>query len=240
TNIALGTAFSIIAIFALMGSMSGWWVLGCIMLYSVGEMTAAPSNFRYLNRIAPAGKKGLYMGYSNFTVGIGWSIGSIMAGHLYHNNGDKVELAKRHLVEKLGADATDVAALPKGDVMPMLQDKLGMNEFATRQLLWDTYNPYTMWLVFGLIGFGSLFALLVYNRLVAAADANPNHSFNVRGDVWVKAFLLPICVIMVTSCCFFPSTGLILNTLFFCIMGAIAFTQKKSQAPPSIPTTAAS
>ncbi len=234
SNIALGTALAIIAIFGLVGSMSGWWVLGCIVLYSIGEMTAAPSNFRYLNHIAPAGKKGLYMGYSNFTVGIGWSIGSLMAGHLYHNNGDKTELAKRHLVEKLGMDTGEVAALPKSEVMPMLQDKLGMNADAARQLLWDTYDPYYMWLVFGLIGVGSLLALLVYNHFVSAADANPNHSFNLRGEMWVKVFLVPICVIMVVACCFFPSTGLILNTLFFCVMGVIAFTQKKSPAPPSL------
>ena len=37
-------------------------------------MTAAPSNLRFVTRIAPEGKKGLYMGYSNFTVGIGWKV----------------------------------------------------------------------------------------------------------------------------------------------------------------------
>ena len=81
--------------------MSGWWILACIGIYSVGEMTAAPSNLRYLSRIAPEGKKGLYMGYSNFTVGIGASIGSLVAGHLYQNGGDKVVLARRYLVDRM-------------------------------------------------------------------------------------------------------------------------------------------
>jgi MFS family permease len=202
-------------------------VLGCIAIYSIGEMTAAPSNFRYLSRIAPEGKKGLYMGYSNFTVGIGWSIGSIMAGHLYHNNGDKVELARRHLVEKLGADATEVTALPKSEVLPMLQDRLGMDEFATRQMLWDTYDPYSMWYVFGMIGVGSMVALIVYNRLIAAANANPNHPLNTHGDVWVKTCLVPISALLIAASCFFPSTGLILITLFFCMMLVFAFTGKK-------------
>jgi proton-dependent oligopeptide transporter, POT family len=233
TNIAIGTAFAIIAIFGLMGSMSGWWVLGCIAFYSIGEMTAAPSNFRYLNLIAPAGKKGLYMGYSNFTVGIGWSIGSLMAGHLYHNNGDKAELARRHLVDKLGMDATEVGALPKSEVMPMLQERLGMDADATRQLLWDTYDPYSMWLVFGLIGVSSLISLIIYNHFVTAANADPNHSFNTRGDMWVKAFLYPICVIMIISSFFFPSTGLILNTLFFCMMAVIAMRKSGPRAADS-------
>jgi proton-dependent oligopeptide transporter, POT family len=233
TNIAIGTAFAIIAIFGLMGSMSGWWVLGCIAFYSIGEMTAAPSNFRYLNLIAPAGKKGLYMGYSNFTVGIGWSIGSLMAGHLYHNNGDKAELARRHLVDKLGMDAQEVGALSKSEVMPMLQERLGMDADGTRQLLWDTYDPYSMWLVFGLIGVGSLISLMIYNHFVTAANANPNHSFNTRGDMWVKVFLYPICAIMIISSFFFPSTGLILNTLFFCMMGVIAMRKRGPRSADS-------
>jgi dipeptide/tripeptide permease len=227
TNIATGIAFAIIAIFGLMGSMSGWWVLGCIAIYSVGEMTAAPSNFRYLSRIAPAGKKGLYMGYSNFTVGIGWSIGSIMAGHMYENNGDKVGLARRHLVDKLAMDAKEVASLTKSEVLPMLHDKLGMEEAAARQLLWDTYQPYSMWLVFGLIGVGSLVAVMIYNRCVTAADRNPDHLLNTRGDALVKAFLVPICVMLCVASVRFPSTALILITLFFCMMLVFAFAEKK-------------
>jgi dipeptide/tripeptide permease len=227
TNIATGIAFAIIAIFGLMGSMSGWWVLGCIAIYSVGEMTAAPSNFRYLSRIAPAGKKGLYMGYSNFTVGIGWSIGSIMAGHMYENNGDKVGLARRHLVDKLGMDSTEVTALPKSEVLPMLQNKLGLDEVATRQMLWDTYEPYSMWMVFGLIGVGSLIAVMIYNRCVSAADQNPDHPLNTRGDALVKAFLVPLSVILVVASYLYFSVGLLLNTLFFCMMLVFAFTRKK-------------
>jgi dipeptide/tripeptide permease len=227
TNIATGIAFAIIAIFGLTGSMSGWWVLGCIAIYSIGEMTAAPSNFRYLSRIAPEGKKGLYMGYSNFTVGIGWSIGSIMAGHLYESGGDKVGLARRHLIEKLGMDAKEITSLSKSEVLPMLQQKLGMNADATRQMLWDTYDPYSMWIIFGLIGVGSLIALIIYNRLVCAADADPNHPFNTRGHIWVKTCLVPISAILIAASCLFPSTGLILITLFFCMMMIFAFAEKK-------------
>jgi len=113
----------------------------------------------------------------------------------------------------------------------MLQQKLGMDEIATRQVLWDTYEPYSMWLIFGLIGTGSLVALVIYNRVVSAADADPNHSFNTRGDLWVKVFLVPICLIMAVASCFFPSAGLILNTLFFWMMLALSlgrFSPKNS------------
>ena len=51
------------------------------------------------------------MGYVNFTVGIGWSIGSIIAGHMYQEQGDKVELARRYLVEEKLATAEEVAKI---------------------------------------------------------------------------------------------------------------------------------
>ena len=35
------------------------------------------------------------MGYVNMTVGIGWSIGSVLAGNWYEEGGDKVNLAGR-------------------------------------------------------------------------------------------------------------------------------------------------
>jgi proton-dependent oligopeptide transporter, POT family len=231
TNIITGIAFAIIAIFCLMASMSGWWVLVCIAIYSIGEMTAAPSNFRYLTRIAPEGKKGLYMGYSNFTVGIGWSIGSIMAGYLYHNNGDKAELARRHLIDHLGMDAQQAMALSKGEVLPMLQDQLGLDAIATRQMLWDTYDPYSMWLVFGSIGVASMIALIIYNRCVTAADANPGHTLNTKGDAWVKGFLIPINLALLISGVLYVSLGLALNALFFWMMLAIGFNQKGRRPP---------
>ena len=100
TAIIVGIAVSAVGIYALGMSMSGWWILGAICLFSCGEMMASPTKMRYLASITPPGREGLYMGYVNFTVGIGWSIGSIIAGHMYQEQGDKVELARRYLVEE--------------------------------------------------------------------------------------------------------------------------------------------
>ena len=96
---------SAVAIYGLGMSMNGWWILAAIGLFSLGEMMASPTKMRYLAGIAPPGKEGQYMGYVNFTVGIGWSIGSILAGHLYEQGGDKVVLARRYLVEQKGSGA---------------------------------------------------------------------------------------------------------------------------------------
>lgn len=224
--IIAGITFCIVAVFCLAGSMSGWWILVCIALYSMGEMTAAPGNFRYLTQIAPPGRKGLYMGYSNFTVGIGWTLGSLLAGYLYEFTGDRSNLGRRYLVEELGADPARVEALSKADVMPLLVEKTGMDEFGVRGLLWDSYDPYRMWIVFGAIGVASLVALVIYNRCVVAADANPGHALNTKGDVLVRAFLIPIYFLMSVAALLVPSLGLGLITAFFVVMMVFAADAK--------------
>ncbi len=192
TAIVIGIAISAVAIFGLGMSMSGWWILGAIALFSVGEMSASPTKMRYLAGIAPKGKKGLYMGYVNMTVGIGWSTGSVVAGEMYETGGDKINLAKDYLVEHAGMAAGDVRALDRGEVLGVLQERMSIDAFEVRQLLWDTYEPYSMWTVFMIIGVASMLLLLVYDRIVRAADANPEHSFNTKGRRWVQIALVPI------------------------------------------------
>lgn len=244
TAIIVGIGISAVAIYGLGMSMSGWWILGAIGLFSVGEMMASPTKMRYLASIAPPGREGLYMGYVNFTVGIGWSIGSIIAGHMYQEQGDKVELARRYLVEEKLATAVEVSAISKNDLLPFFETTVGVDAWETRNLLWDKYEPYSMWLVFTLIGVGSMIAIMIYNKVVTAAEANPNHSFNTNGGFWVRAFLIPICLIFIGANIYdartvadsgdatwgMPSLGLLLNAMFFLTMLAVSFSGEKGDA----------
>jgi len=244
TTIILGIIVSVIGIYCLGFTMNGWWILVCIAMFSLGEMMAGPTTSRYLMQIAPEGKKGLYIGYSGFANGIGWSIGSIVAGHLYQTGGDKVVLARNYLaehasistdavmaagkdsiapllekgvtmdlwgaqnllcqlydkgmfalssmVETIGTTRELVTEIPKGAVMPIFEQAAGVDAWGARELLWQTYSPYSMWTVFALIGLGSLIALMIYNHFVKKADEKEGHSFNVHGDRWVLTFLVPI------------------------------------------------
>jgi len=197
TAIIIGIAISAVGIYGLGMSMSGWWILGMIAIFSLGEMFASPTKMRYLAAIAPPGKDGQYMGYANMTVGIGWSIGSIIAGELYQTGGDKVVLARRYMVEKLNMGSAKVEALAKADVMPLFEKTAQVDAWGARSLLWETYEPYSMWLIFMLIGLGSMLALVAYNVVVTKASANPDHSFNTKGNVWVMSALVPIVLIFV-------------------------------------------
>jgi len=242
-TIIMGIGMAIFATYGLGMSMSGWWILGCIGLFSLGEMMSGPGFSKYIVDIAPEGRAGLYIGFSNFTVGIGWSIGSIIAGHLYQSGGDKVVLARRYLVDELGMAADKVASIPKEQVMPTLAEMANTDLFGARDLLWNNYDPYSMWAIFAAIGVGSLLLLMIYNKVINAANKYPEHNFNVHGNRWVKAFLIPITVIFIGVTAWrlivdgqapdstwgsviLSNLGLALNTTFFSIMLLISMVPR--------------
>ncbi|NCG21261.1 MAG: MFS transporter [Rhodobacterales bacterium] len=160
-----GMLLSSVAIFGLGLSVNGWVILGAIAFFSLGELSASPTKMRYFSSIAPPGRKGMYLGYINATGGIGWAIGSIIAGGLYQEKGDKVVLAKRHLIDTLGQSAEAVDALPKTEVMPFLADELGMAQFDAQMLLWNTYHPNELWTYFAIVGLVSMAGLIAFDLI---------------------------------------------------------------------------
>ncbi|GMV43996.1 MAG: hypothetical protein AMXMBFR64_57120 [Myxococcales bacterium] len=234
--IIVGIAISAGGIYMLGLSLSGWWILLAIAIFSVGEMSASPTKMRYLASLAPPGKAGLYMGYTNFTVGIGWSIGSIVAGNWYEEHGDKINLAKKYLVEKAGVTEAALKNVDRGDLMAFFEKTVGVDAWKTRELLWEAYEPQSMWLLFMVIGVCSMAAIMLYTFVVRGANANPAHPLNTRGSAIVKGFLIPITGLFlyftVTSYLHMLTLpadqqtlplGLALNTVFFGVMTAIAF-----------------
>ncbi len=165
TAMIAGILVAGLAIFSLAASTNGWFILLGIASFSVGELMSSPTKMRYFTGIAPPGKKGLYLGYINATGGIGWALGSIIAGSMYEEGGDKVVLARRHLIEELGQDPTVVDAIAKTEVMPQLATQLGTSVEAAQQLLFTTYNPTFVWVHFAIIGFLSMAGLLVFDQI---------------------------------------------------------------------------
>ena len=70
------------------------------------------------------------------------------------------------------------------------------------------------------------------NKVVTAAEANPEHGLNTNGAFWVRMFLIPICLIFISANIYdartvsdsgsvdwsMPSLGLLLNAAFFLMM----------------------
>lgn len=133
----IGIFLSAITIYMLGMSMNGWWTLFAIGLFSIGEMVASPTKLRYMNEIAPKGKEGLFLGFANATTGIGWIIGSLVAGSLYENGGDKVNLSMQELSEN--RNRTEIAALlTEDEIADAIQ---GLDESSEIEVLAGLYAP---------------------------------------------------------------------------------------------------
>jgi len=240
TAIIVGIAISAVAIFGLGLSMNAWWILAAIAIFSFGEMMASPTKLRYLASIAPPGREGQYMGYANFTIGIGWATGSILAGYLYEYFGDKSVLARDYLVNTAHLAKDKVDAIPKADLMAYFEKTVHVDQWGARSLLWDAYKPYWLWALFAGIGLASMLAIAAYTYVCRRADADPNHSLNTRGAAWVRVFLVPICLlfggltvgIFLFSAEHIVDIGLLMITLFFLMMLVISLCDigRKSDA----------
>lgn len=160
-----GILVAAVGIYSLGLATSGLWVLGSIVIFSLGEMMASPTKMRYFAGIAPPGKQALYLGYVNATTGIGWSLGSLIAGTMYEEGGDKVVLARRFLVEEQGMPAAEVEGLAKTEVLPTLAERLSQTEGAVRDLLYTTYEPQHVWTWFTVIGIVSMLGLVAFDQI---------------------------------------------------------------------------
>jgi MFS family permease len=168
-------------------TMSGWVLLLGIVLFSLGEMLTGPKKNQYLAMIAPEGKKGLYLGYVNIPVGLGVYVGSKLAGYLYGNFGEKAVLAQKYLAQKTDWLSTKGKGPWNGD-LGTLESTLGVarteafeilckhtsNDPVTMTtILWDTYQPYLIWLPFAAIGVASTIGLAIFaSKATKWADMN--------------------------------------------------------------------
>lgn len=164
----IGMAVASTAIWGLGFSLNGWVILLAIACFSLGELMSSPTKMRYFSGLAPAGKKALYLGYINATTGIGWALGSVIAGEMYEKGGDKVNLARRYLIKELNQAEGTITALKKTEVIPALSEHLGKDAEAVRVLLFEHYDPSFVWTKFALIGVASMVGLIIFDRVTRA------------------------------------------------------------------------
>jgi len=199
TAMIVGILVSAAAIAGLGVSASGWYILAAIALFSIGEMWASPTKMRYFAQIAPPGKKGLYLGYVNATTGIGWFIGSLVAGELYQTGGDPTVLGRKWLSSEGGLTPDAANALLKDDVLPTLAQTAGTTVQGAREILWDAYDPQLIWFRFAAIGLVSMVGLIVFDQLARRGPKSEPYlqmalTFAVAlvsyGPVWGTVFVL--------------------------------------------------
>jgi MFS family permease len=161
-SILLGISIASVGLLAAGFTMSGLACILGIFCFSVGEMLSSPKMNDYLGVIAPPGEKGLYMGYANMPVAIGWAYGSFMGGQIYDKMGDKANLALRYFREHGGLPA----GVERTGAMDALQNALHLGAGPATQLLWTTYQPWRLWIPFASIGVASAIGIAFYARWV--------------------------------------------------------------------------
>ncbi len=150
--------------FLLSGTViTGWLCVLGIFIFAVGEMACSPKFSEYVALMAPPEKKALYMGYSNIPFAVGWAGANFIGGPLYDRLSDKIELARRYLIQELGQNSEAVRTLSKGDVMPALGKALGQTEAAAQQLLWNHYRPQSFWYICMGVGLLATLAMVAYH-----------------------------------------------------------------------------
>lgn len=172
TSIIIGMAVATLGSILAGTATVGIICLGGIAVFSIGEMLSSPKKMEYLATLAKKGQEGLFMGYANIPVAIGWIAGSYLAGDAYETGGDKANLARKHLVEAQGMEQSAADAIDRADVVQALADSLGKTAMETQQLLYTTYSPQTIWIDIGIIGAGSIVAMVVYDRVIKYINAN--------------------------------------------------------------------
>lgn len=164
-SILIGITVSSIGLILAGFTTSGYLCLMGILVFSVGEMLSSPKMNEYLGVIAPEGKKGLYMGYANIPQGIGWAIGSVFAGHVYDNMGDKANLALDYLAKNF-----NLVDVQRTEAMNKLVEVTGMNHIDATNMLWSMYDPYKLWYQFAAIGIAAAIGMYFYSLWVRKSE----------------------------------------------------------------------
>lgn len=152
------------------GAVSGWACVAGIAVFSIGEMLSSPKKMEYMATLSPKGQEGLFMGYANIPVAIGWIAGSLYAGERYDRDGDRTNLALRYLQEERGWTREAAEALERSQVLETLARELGRTPEGARELLFTTYRPDQIWVSIAITGVISLVAMVFYDRALRWYD----------------------------------------------------------------------
>ena len=148
------------------GTSNGFYVILGIFIFSIGEMASSPKFTEYIGRIAPKNKEALYMGTSFLPVAAGNKFAGWFSGPVYQSMSDKISLLQ-HYVAKQGLQIPAISEkFTKNDYLKRAAELMHTDQHGLTQILWNTYHPYRIWILFSAIGVVTIIALFLYNHFV--------------------------------------------------------------------------
>lgn len=180
TSMVVGTLLAAAAMFASGASALGWISVAAIGVFSVGEMLSSPKFSEYIGNFAPSDKKGMYLGFSQVSLAIGWTLEGQIAPRMYDAFSSKEVFSRQMLVEK-GMTPEAVAAIPRGEGFTKLVELLNQPPHEVTTMLYNLHHPGTMWIFMGGIGVLSAAGIWWYGTWVPGAMLRAEQKAAARG-----------------------------------------------------------
>jgi dipeptide/tripeptide permease len=166
-SMVLGTVLASGALMVIGGFHVAWFVAIAILTFSMGEMLSSPKFLEFLGNIAPPQKKAMYLGFSQLSLGIGWSLEGYFGPVLYEHFASK-ERFSREMLSDQGMPASQVAEIPQGEAFEQLVSFTGQSARELTTLLAEGHNIGMVWYIMGGVGLVSAVGMVLYGRWVAA------------------------------------------------------------------------
>jgi len=156
-SIGIGLAF---------GTNNGFYVIAAILIFALGEMASSPKFTEYIGHIAPKNKEALYMGTSFLPVAVGNYLAGFFSGSVYQSMSDKVSLLKIEMVRR-GIEMPAISkTFTQNDYFKRAAELLHTDQHGLTQMLWNSYHPYRIWVLFSAIGVVTIIGLFLYNKFI--------------------------------------------------------------------------
>jgi hypothetical protein len=128
-------------------------------------MSSSPKITEYIGRIAPKDKIALYMGCSFLPMAGGNFLAGILSGGVYTRMADKITILQAEVASR-GLDIPVISEnFTQNDYINRACELMGMKQHELTYMLWNTYHPSNIWVVFSGIGIATTIALFLYDRL---------------------------------------------------------------------------
>lgn len=160
-SITIGIIIATIGLFLSGLSMYGYILAAGMLIYTLGEMITNPRFTEYMGRIAPEGDKSLFMGYMSISWTIGLAGGGVIGGYVYKHLGEKANFALKYMNEHYPAQNVTIQ-----NAFQKLTEISELSNTDATILLWNTYNPYYVWLPFFILGIASVIGLYFYRKRI--------------------------------------------------------------------------
>jgi len=167
TSMVVGTALVTAALLFFGLTNLAWLAVIAMAIFSMGEMLASPKFSEFLGNIAPADKKAMWIGFSQFPIAIGWMAEGYMGPRLYSTFADKDQLARELLVQR-GMDPKGVteSALPIGEAFHKLVEFTGQSAQSLTESMYQTHSIGLVWYTFAAIGVVAGVLIYMYGRWI--------------------------------------------------------------------------